>query len=52
MPIPYHPRHPKPLAVPTEEDVASAVAPAPAPAEEPADPAPAEEDEERRDDEE
>lgn len=27
MPIPYHPRRPKPLAVPTEEEVAEAVAP-------------------------
>lgn len=27
MPIPYHPRRPKPLAVPTEEDVAAAIAP-------------------------
>lgn len=49
MPIPYHPRHPKPLAVPTEEDVAAAIAPPaddPAPSEELPVEAPAEEHEE------
>ena len=52
MPIPYHPRRPKPLAIPTEEDVAEAVVPKaddPAPPEELDAPA-AEEREERRPD--